>query len=188
MKDVTNEEIEAKWGSLSWNEISPETYDIVIKQGEGKLRSSIESMGALNRRSLDLVKTMIALSILNGGYLMNGDFSNTYLKAESIVFMIFIFVLLVLGLISYRTYKVSPIGNSPINILTTEKLAWANKYSSDKPERVFLFNYCKTLSKSISDNDREAISMTRLHTRMEWVIVVGMICLAITPLVIWWFS
>ena len=175
------EESETPFKGLNWRETEIEIYQIALDQGEKLLSFTTQTAEVLMKRVHNILKFLVPFIAIVLGFLISQKPSYELWYLEASIAMIFLVILLIKTLKSFRTYQIAPIGHDPSDVLDTRVLYFDKK----KSKELLYHNLCKNVDEQIKDNRvGNEIRAKRLND-IQKIIEVGTLILIIFPSVYW---
>jgi len=144
----------------NWDKLEIDTAEFILDQSEKRLSEMNQAADILTSRANTILQFAIPSIAVLMGFLFS-DYSKgqlpTHLAVGGILFLI---VISVLAFIVSSLYKVVPLGNTPINMISDEKVL------HEKQTLVFLYNSIKNIQKSIDKNESRNLSRAK---RLYWI-------------------
>jgi predicted PurR-regulated permease PerM len=144
----------------NWDKLNEDTAKFILEQSEKNLSEMIQAADVLTSRANTILQfSVTSIAVLTG--FIYSDFSKGDLLTHlAIIGLLFLVVISILAIIVNSLYKVVPVGNSPKNMISDEKVL------HEKQTIVFLYNSIKNIQKSLDKND------TRNRSRADKILTI----------------
>ena len=159
----------------NWDKIEDRTAIFILDQAEKNLSDLIITADLLTQRAVTALQYSISFIIGIIGF-MYTPYATGVILHLSIIGIITLIPIVIYSFKVYSSYRVKPVGNTPINLITEEKVL------SDKQYLVFVYNAIKNVQKSIEFTVASNDLRVKAIWKIELIIKAGIIIVVTYPL------
>lgn len=118
---------------INWHTISEKTAGLILAQGEGLLKETVETAKAISTRSDKLISIQIPILTAFVAYLFGSEYNKTinYLQLSVIIAAVIVFISFVYAYKSFKKYDIAVPGENPSKIASS---AFIDKYQNEKQQ------------------------------------------------------